>query len=168
MPDHHDEPKPLPADDVAFPVAVRAAGIVWIIFGCLILLNAAVNFLLTAGAAAAGAPQVAGGTCGLLLAVLFGAVFIHVGIQSVRGTAKDTLGNGIGSIVIGALNMGIGGVLMAAGLAAPGTASLIAVVGGGISILGGCGLIGAGILALAGRSAYRSWRHAHGNGVVNR
>jgi hypothetical protein len=138
---------------------VYTAGVIWIVFGCLILLNAAVNLLLTLGLAAADGAQAAGGTCPVLLGVLFGAVFILVGVQSTRGTAKDTLGNGIGSIIFGLINGGFGALLIAGGIAA-GSAGLIAVILGGISLLGGIGLLVAGVLALAGRGEYKAWQRA--------
>src|SRR5262245_30675645 len=98
---------PLPVEGAPYPNTVRIAGVIWVVFGALILLNAALNVVLNLGAGAAGGPP-GGGICPLLVAALFGAAFAHVGLQSLRGTARDTLGNGIGSIVIGLLNAGFG------------------------------------------------------------
>jgi hypothetical protein len=90
------------------------------------------------------------GVCGGLLLGLFGAVFVHVGVQSVRGTARDTLGNGIGSIIFGLLNLGSGTLQAGAGQ----------VIQAGVGFLVGAGLIAAGVLALVGRSDYKAWRRA--------
>jgi hypothetical protein len=42
--------------------------------------------------AAAPRADAVGGVCPVLIYVISGAVFVHVGVQSTRGTAKDTLG----------------------------------------------------------------------------
>ena len=143
-----------------FPTTVTMAGIAWIVFGGLILLNLLVFLLLMFGVAAGGqggdrGAAVAGGVCGGLILGLFGAVFIHVGVQSVRGTAPDTLGNGIGSIIIGALNIGAGVLHAGAGQ----------VIQAGVGMLAGAGLIAAGVLALVGRSEYSAWRQAQKDGA---
>ena len=143
------------AREPVYPTTVTIAGIAWIIFGGLIIVNLLV-FLLFMFVMAAGAQggergaAVAGGVCGGFLFGLFGAVFIHVGIQSVRGTARDTLGNGIGSIFFGLLNVGSG--LLQAGSGQ--------VIQGGVGFVLGAGLIAAGVLALVGRSDYKAWRQA--------
>jgi hypothetical protein len=143
-----------------YPVTVTIAGIAWIAFGGLILLNLLVVLLILFVAAAGqqGGGRgafVAGGVCGALLLGLFGAVFIHVGVQSVRGTARDTLGNGIGSIIFGVLNLGAGAAQ--AGAAQVGAAQVIQA---GVGFLAGAGLIAAGVLALVGRNDYKAWRQA--------
>jgi len=91
-----------------FPKAVFFAGVTWIVFGCLILINGGIQLIMTLGQAGQagqkdGGAQAVGGTCGVALIVLFGAAFLFVGIQSCKGTAKDTLGNAIGSLVFGLL-----------------------------------------------------------------
>jgi hypothetical protein len=160
----------LPVDGPKYPRAVHIAGVIWIIFGSLILLNAAINLLLTVGMAAGDGAQAAGGGSPVWIGVLVGAVFIHVGVQSTRGTAKDTLGNGIGSLIFGLLNGGFGAFLIVGAIAAGGIAGLIAAIFGGISLLGGIGLLVAGVLALVGREEYKAWRRAQksraGSGVA--
>jgi uncharacterized membrane protein HdeD (DUF308 family) len=142
-----------------YPATVRIAGIVWIVFGGLILLSGIVTLVMLAAAGAAvqgavpGAVQggiFAGGACIFVIAALFGAAFLFVGVQTVQGAATDTLGNSIGSLVFGALNLGAG-VLQA------GQAQAIQAA---INFLAGVGLIAAGILALVGREEYRAWRRA--------
>ncbi len=163
------------------PRLIRTAGIIWIIFGSLILINTVVNFALVgaaarenaaAGANAADGAKVIGGGCGSFVGIAFGIAFLFVGTQSVNGTAKDTLGNGIGSIVIGLLNAGLGAVALLGGLAlftaiaqknaGPGAdqAALIITITGGVGLLCGLGLILAGVLALMGRADYKAFRRA--------
>jgi hypothetical protein len=148
-----------------FPLLVRIAGIIWIVFGCVILLNAAVSLLVSLGQAAPrggaeAAGRATGSMCGVAVILLFGGAFILVGVQSIRGTAKDTLGNGIGSIVFGFLNLGCGLMLMLGGAMAGGGAGVVILIGSAISLLAGVGLLAAGVLALIGRDAYKTWRRA--------
>jgi hypothetical protein len=168
----YDEEEDLPEREfrvrAALPASVRAAGIIWIVFGGLLVVSVVLMLAQAGGAAAAGgpkeaAPAAAGGVCGALLVGLFAAAFIFVGVQSVKGTARDTLGNGIGSIVFGLLNLGWGLVL--AGLAAVlaggrANAGWAAVLAGSISAVTGVALLVAGVLALVGRGDYRAWRQA--------
>jgi hypothetical protein len=119
MRDDYDYGGTEPGYGAPFPGSILGAGIIWIIFGCLILLGAGINFLMIVGQPRAGGPEAVGGSCGLAIQALFGAVFLLVGIQSVQGTAKDTLGNGIGSIVFAALQFG-GAALILFGTAALG------------------------------------------------
>jgi hypothetical protein len=155
--------------DTGIPGSVRTAAVIWIIFGGLILINAVINLVMISaqGAAPAGggpggapqaAPQVAGGMCGVLFAALFGGAFIFVGVQTTRGTATDTLGNAVGSIVFGVLNGGGGLIVIAAGMALGGMFGAIALIVGGISLVAGVALIVAGILAIVGRAGYKHWR----------
>ena len=134
------------------PIAATVASIIWIAFGCFSLLGAG---LMMAGFLMVGA---ADGPVRLIFALLivlipcsFAAAFIFVGVQTVRRKARDTIGNGIGSIAIGLLYFApmlkrsdsVQGVRAAQGLAF--LAALLVV---------------AGILALAGRSRYKAWRKA--------
>jgi hypothetical protein len=146
---------PLDYDEPPYPAVVKAAGVMWIVFGCMGLLNMAAMLLLTfvlaanmkganAGAAAGG------GACVSVLVGLFGAAFLYVGVQSVRGTAAGTMGNGIGSLVFGLLNVGGTAVMALAGN----------IVGAAINGVGGVLLLTAGVLALAGGSQYKLWRKA--------
>src|SRR5215208_4099316 len=101
MPQRHeyDDYDDRPArGSVPFPGGVKAAGIIWIAFGTLGLIGQGISFALgAAGGAAQGGPRPPGGNaCGVGCGVLFALVFLLVGIQTVKGTAKSTLGNGIG------------------------------------------------------------------------
>ncbi len=155
----------------AFPVAVRIAGVIWIAIGALQILSALVNFA-TAGAAnrAGAAPGAAAGqSCGGFAGLLFGVGFLSVGLNTVRGKAKDTLGNSIGSLLLGALCLGIavlvvamGGMMANAGPNRPAqpnagaVAAITAVVLGGVSLF----YIVPGVLGLVGRRGYLAWRAA--------
>ena len=166
-PDDRDDSYTRPA----VPKLVRTAGIIWIIFGCLIFANAAINLAISG---TGGGANFAGVGCG----VLFGIAFLYVGMQSIKGTATDTLGNSVGSIIIGVLNAGVGVVGLLAGLALYAMLSqgnvpvqptgpqvtpqlaLMACIGGGVSLISGAGLIVAGTLALMGRADYKAYRRA--------
>ncbi len=151
-----------PEDEPVFPGTVRGAGIAWIVFGGLILANILVVLIVALSLEAKDrAPGDLRGdrlaevlgivVCAGLFLGLIGGGFIYVGVQSVNGAAQDTLGNGIGSIIFGVLNL-------AAGIARIGAGFFI---DGVISVLCGSGLLAAGVMALVGREEYRAWRRAH-------
>jgi hypothetical protein len=150
-----------PNDDITnrpkSPQTVTTAGIIWIVVGSLILLNGLVTLLLAltipapgkGGAARNPATDVVIGLAsGMLCLGLFGAVFLHVGIQTVRGAAQDSLGNGIGSIAFGILDLGVTVFL----------AFAKRIIESGISFVFACALLTAGVLALVGRAEYQTWR----------
>ena len=154
------------------PRLVRTAGIIWIVFGSMLLINAVVS-LGASGAAVRAGENTGGGSCGGVVGIGFGIAFIIVGWQSLKGTAKDTLGNGVGSIIIGALYAVGGAVVLVLGLGmytlisqgkatAPNVdqAALLVTVSGGVLLLSGLGLILAGVLALMGRADYKAYRRA--------
>jgi hypothetical protein len=140
-----------------FPTTVYAAGMIWIIIGSLILVNAVINMVMNAGLAAGGMNQATPGVVAVVIGFLFGVVFIHVGRQSTSGTARDTLGNAIGSLIIGLLNAAVGGFNILAAFAGGSVGILLGIVGT-MSLLAGAGLIVAGILAIVGRADYKEWR----------
>jgi hypothetical protein len=157
-PDPYSKPNPLALGEPAFPKLVRVAGVIWIVFGCLLLVNGGISLLLSY-AADPGKDLLPGQRMELAAYVLavFGLAFLLVGWQSTQGTAKDTLGNGIGSIGIGLVN-GAGGALIVLGALSRGV-QLQALVGG-FCFLAGLGLLVAGALALMGRDQYKAWRLA--------
>lgn len=152
--DRDDYPDMSYDDEPPYPQTVKTAGVLWIIFGCVVLVNMAVvlllSFVVAANAQGQAAGLAGGLVCGGVIGGLFGAVFLHVGNQSVRGTAHDTLGNGIGSILFALFYL--------AAAAAQAVAGMIAQ--GGVNGLGGAMLFAAGVLALVGRSDYKRWRKA--------
>jgi hypothetical protein len=126
-----------------------------VIFGILILLSLTASLAITfvGGARANNEETTArftGGICGLACVGLFSAAFLFVGVQSIRGTARDTLGNGVGSIVFGGLYFGIAAVMTVGGQIIP----------AGIVGVGFIMLLLAGIFALVGRGQYKLWRKA--------
>ena len=151
------------------PGSTRAAGIIWVIMGSLVLLVTALNLTLGAGTGAGGAEML----CSAALPVLIGAVFLMVGIQTLNGSAKGTLGNGIGSIIFGVLIGGLGvilfyGAFFAGGGGGPGAppavqqlgeaAGVIIMVVAVVYLLTGAMLLVAGILAIKGKTDYLRWR----------
>ena len=143
---------PYQQNPVEFPGVVMAAGIIWIVLGGLILLNAAAILLIGATlSAGTRSGELAGmAACSSILVALFGAAFLLVGVQTVKGTAPGTLGNGVGSIIFAVLQFGGAVVQIVAGQ----------IPQGAISFLGGCGLMTAGVLAVVGRRRYMAWRKA--------
>jgi hypothetical protein len=84
-------------------------------------------------------------------------------VQSVTGTAKDTLGNGIGSIIFAAILGGLAILLLvvvvgARAVGAPTTPTWLGLLGMVVYGLAAAALLVAGILALAGREGYRAYR----------
>lgn len=157
--DDRDDDGPAP-----FPLGVRLAGVVWIGFGVLSLINLAVSFAVAGGNRGPGATP-GSGACGALI----GVVFLACGYQTVTGTAKDTRGNGIGSIVFGLLQLLVGGAIAVLGVgganANPGNpanggpplAGVMLITGAVVAAMG-VAMITAGVLALVGRRAYLDWR----------
>lgn len=80
-----------------------------------------------------------------LAPVVLGIGFLFVGVQTVRGRARDTLFSGLGAIVIGLLPFLLAFNSLTLGL---------------LRLLDGGTLLAAGILALLGRREYKAWRAA--------
>ncbi len=135
-----------------YPMAVTAASIMWIAFGCLLLLGVAFAMVavVTFGAGDGPARLIL-----VLLPVLissgFAVAFIFVGVQTVRRKARGTIGNGIGSIALGVL-------LYYVPMLRPSDSDLGAASRGFpfLAVL----LVAAGLLALVGRNGYKGWREA--------
>jgi hypothetical protein len=160
MPEDDVELDIVPDDQPAFPLTVYLAGLIWTIFGGLILVNAAVNLLLILAMAAAWSADAMGEIWPAVVSMVIGAAFVYVGLQTVRGQAKDTLVSGIGSMIFAVLNGGFGAFLLAGPLAIAERARMVAAILGGVSLVGGIGLLAAGVLALVGRRGYKAWRLA--------
>jgi hypothetical protein len=124
---------------------VKIAAIIWLVFGALILLNALLQ--LSQGIKDTGQQVL------VVILGLFALAFIFVGYQTLKGTAKDTLGNGIGSILLAGVGSwnSYGSIMI-------GQFDLYAI----ISLLSVVALIVAGILALVGRADYKAWRESLG------
>jgi hypothetical protein len=150
-----------------FPTKVTVAGIAWIVFGGLIVVNILILLVLLAANTGGGGPGerdrtsefIGVGLCLSILLGLFAAGFIFVGVQSVRGTAPGTVANGVGSIIFGLLNF-IPLVALLVRASAPGRfpPSVTEYIQGAISFFFGMALIAVGILALVGSPEYKVWR----------
>lgn len=174
---------PDPDDAPRFPGGAIAAGIIWIAFGGLGLLGIGMNLLSFAvlqpqNAPPAG-PPLAAMACVFGCFGLIAGAFLYAGIQTVRGAARDTLGNAVGSIVLAVpaygfaamgVFMGAVGVGGPAGGGAPppnfmiAAGVMVAVVYG----LAGTTLLAAGVMALYARQSYLAWRAANGLGPRRR
>ena len=119
------------------PGSVKTAAILWIVFGGLGLLGQLMS-LASGGFGTRG-----------ILGLVISVAFVVAGIQTISGKAKDTLGNGIGSIVLGGLALLL--IMLAAAAVGLHWTVLLGMLNSG-------GLVLAGILALVGRAAYREWR----------
>jgi hypothetical protein len=139
-------------EDVPYPGKLRAAGILWVIIGGLILVGNAINVFVALNMAEGRGSVLGPVMCASLLVALFGGAFIWVGVQSITGTAPGVIGNAVGSIILGA-------VVFASGLAAG--------IGGNvpwviiITSIEAAVLILAGILALLCHNEYKEWRYVY-------
>jgi hypothetical protein len=141
-----------------FPILVRVAGVLWLCFGSIGLLGAILGFVLNTQQAGGGAGKSSPvpNCCGMLIPI----VFLHVGLQTVQGKAKDTLGNGIGSIVFGMFYLAVAGVFIFlennafAGKGLGGLGMVVGLIAGLFGLL----LLLAGTMALVSRTQYKAWR----------
>jgi hypothetical protein len=146
----------------AMPRVVRTAGMIWIIFGSIQILSALLNFGISGdlilNALSTSDGQLVLATIGIGL--FFGAVFLQVGIQSMKGTAKGSLGNGIGSLFFGVLNSAWGIYLISLTLQVNlyESARYVSLALSSIPLLSGVGLLVAGFLALNGAGEYKAWK----------
>jgi hypothetical protein len=144
---------------------VLVAGIIWIGFGSLSIAGALLQLILPFGGqagpppgpgGAVGAAGVrTGGACGALFGVLFGAVFLHAGLQSVRGKASDVLGNGVGSLLFGVLYTAFAAVIVMFEAAEPSQRVTL-----GFILVLALALYVAGALALVARSEYKEFHQS--------
>jgi len=149
--------KPIAAPTPQYPRTILIAGIIWIILGSLMLLMSA---MMVVARGWVSIPQ--------SMTMLFGIASVNAGVQGVRGTGRNTFGNGIGSILFGllVLSVGIRILLQAIDESRTLESSTPIVVGGfyaGATIVAACGFLSAGVLALVGRERYRSWRRIQKN-----
>lgn len=147
-----------------FPGIVMTAGVIWIGVGVLGIVNVVLSLAMAGANAAAGGggggANVGSPCCGMFIAI----AFLMVGYQTVTGKAKDTLGNSIGSMVLGFIQIfaAIGIALLGAGVFGNQNINgmppeVLLVTGIMVGVIG-LTLVTAGILSLMGRRAYREWR----------
>jgi hypothetical protein len=151
----------LPAENLRFPTLVKIAGLIWVVCGGTILLIGAANLWLSLHPTTAGGARAALVVAFLqLFGLLVGVLFLIVGVRSIRGSAQDTLGNGIGSIGLSLPLLGIGYILFAAAaeVGEPSAALVVTVAALGSLVV--IGMLVAGVLALISRAPYKAWRQA--------
>jgi hypothetical protein len=157
-----------------FPGTATAAGVIWLLYGGLGVLNGFLSFAL-AGAQlqqGGGGPP-AGGAGGGCCPMLIGIAFLVCGLQTVRGTASDTRGNSIGSILLACLQLLVALAVIAFGAGAfgagnqgnagpnnPPETAVMVVIGLVVGAMG-LGLFTAGVLGLMARKPYLEWRAYH-------
>jgi hypothetical protein len=138
-----------------FPASVRAAGVLWIVFGGIGLLGVFLSFgVLVASAGRATGPNF----CGVLIPV----VFLIVGIQTVSGSINSMVGPAVASLVFGCIYLGLGALVAVLGVGAladarhiePAILVIAAMILVGLGIL----LVTAGTLALVGKDRYFLWK----------
>lgn len=129
------------------PILTTIASIVWIIFGSFNILGIIV--LLTSSVSTNSNNMGLGGSLFNLFLIaipaILGIVFTYVGVQTLRGKARDVIISSIFSILIGIFYL-------------PATIQMSGRVNSATFFL--AGLVVAGILALIGRSRYKAWRNA--------
>jgi hypothetical protein len=114
--------------DMPKALAARSAGWMWVVFGGLMILVGLLAVALTSDFVI------------FLTAIAMGLPFAYIGIRTIRGIAKDTIGNSLGSILIGAFGL---------------YSSDDKTGGGALFIM----LIVVGMLALIGRKSYLEWQN---------
>ena len=152
-----------------FPGTATAAGVIWILYGCLGMFNGVVTFAMTGAQlqqGGGGAPP--GGAGGGCCPMLIGIAFLVCGIQTVRGTASDTRGNAVGSIGLACLQLLIAVLILVVQAGAlgpagnnPNNAPEVMVILGLMLGVMGAGLMTAGVLGLIARKPYLAWREYH-------
>jgi len=149
MSDDFPEANKLSHDGTGYPQTTRAAGIIWTVFGSL-LVAAAIGHSVASGMTA---------VCILIVAFVFGCVFIYTGVKSIRGTAREILSNCIGSVLFGLLWGGFNLlVLRTLVFGQPGPVNGFGALIVCVYVACGIGFVTAGILAFLGRKDYRKWR----------
>ncbi len=88
---------------------MRISAYIWITIGILLPVFAIIEmvglFFLAQnkGAGDQAYTQLGSGTCRSLIVLLVGLAFVNVGRSTLSGKAKDTMGNGVGSIILASL-----------------------------------------------------------------
>jgi hypothetical protein len=156
-------------DPPKYPKNLRTASMIWIIIGVVVpiisLCDLLAGFFIaqSAGAGDKAYEILGGGVCRLFIVFLVGMVFVSVGRTTLSGKAKDTMGNGVGSIILASL-----GAIGCAAIIFTGTVILksgkmpeFGMITIGVGILNSIMVIllfAAGVLAIVNRDAYKAWR----------
>jgi hypothetical protein len=137
------------------PGAVIAAGILWILFGCIQTLASLLSVAPGRDDAMADRTARASKAAFTCAMALIGVVFILVAIRCIRGTAKDILGISIGSLILGVLYTCAGVVALSTTLKELSNVAAILVI---LFLAVPPNL--AGVLGLIARSDYKAFRRA--------
>lgn len=147
-----------PSLEVPFPRKVGVAGIIWSLFGGLLLYK--VTEWLVPHLMDPREVDQWGLVRMVLPSVLFGLFIVYLGVSVVLGWARDTKGRAVTSMILGIIVGGHGAL----------TLLIMGVNAGGLGLgavgflIGGClgsgSLLTAGVLALVGRDQYLEWRLA--------
>ncbi|MFO0968042.1 MAG: hypothetical protein U0793_21005 [Gemmataceae bacterium] len=136
-----------------FPALVLAAGILWIIFGAIViagLLLIVLSFVPNLSDIEWNAATITSLALGGAVPALFAAFFVTEGVSMIRGTVPDTIPNAIGSILFA-------GIEIALGIDAAGKGQALQSV---VSFLVATGFLSAAALAIFGRAEYEVWHKA--------
>jgi hypothetical protein len=158
--DDYDDYRPS-RNDVPFPRGIKIAGIIWICFGVIGLLNAAASLAIVVIAAGSNPGST---ICGALIAL----GYLIVGIQTVKGTAKGTVGNGITSLFFALLYGAVAVLIITLNPLLPGGPNSLLWVVATLSCALAVAMAAAGVLAIRDRDAYANWQSAHGRGQPRR
>ncbi len=156
---HHGTPEN--GGQPPFPKVLSYVGVIWIVFGAISLIA---GVLALASVLLSVVPFPNGeGVTDLLLILAAGIGLVYIGVQTTRGTASDTLGNGIGSIIWGVILL-YEAFKLADGLAQLSDATVGAFV---LLVVYGAMMVVAGLISLAVRKDYRAWRGTFAAAVVD-
>jgi len=150
MSDGRGGPAPNFGPGPAYPRLVTIGGVVWIIFGGLLLLYSLMMLWLRGDWIPYPRLGESENVWWGITSAGLGAIFLTQGIGGVRGTVVGTLGTGLLSIVFGLLFLWAWATVTQEGRLLP----------AGVLALVGVGLLGAGLLALGGRSDFNRWHKA--------
>ena len=160
--DRHDD-----ADDDhrrrEYPGLLTLAGYLWIICGALILLGAIIATANDMGAnnqqGANAEAQNGGKMCAYVFMTIMAILLMRAGFRSITGTAEDTLGASIGSMIFGLVPTGVG--LFA--LANNGDIIFVAV-----ELAWGFACEAAGVMGLMARASFLDWKQGQDRPVQRR
>ena len=171
--DYDTDDERIESDPPQYPKMLRVAAYIWITIGILLPVFAIIEMVAlfvvarNNGAGDQAYTQLGSGTCRFLIVLLVGLVFLNVGRTTLSGKAKDTMGNGVGSLILAS----IGGVVCVALI----LASLVVINDGRVAVLGmialGLGalnsimaiaLFAAGVIAIVNQVPYKEWRKGAG------
>ena len=161
LPAGRPNPARLDSNGPAYPVTVRAAGLLWIVFGCLSLLGLGFLLLLCLGHQGTD-PKDKEVSLHAFLALLtliplglVGTEYLWISALVVQGAPAD-----VGRIAFVSIIFGAASFFAAIESFRPGVLNGWYDWDAHVAVLNGIALLAAGVLALAGRRQYGLWREA--------